>query len=892
MTRLARALMLLSVLAFTGAAVVAVLPGQKASAAGCTETYGGPAKGDTWNASEPVQRSFFDASGATSTSNCIHLSVDKHTDLQDHERITVTWSGAHVTGGRSLNPYGETGLPQEYPVVLMECRGVDPKNFPGGQVPSGKEVASPQTCWTNTFFQRTNSASPGQGIWQHDAASGDDATHLQGIDEGDLPDDNNCNVNANFDYSITPFRAHDGTLYPGCSSLSMPPEATVNAVSIPNEVYAFTHTDGTGSFPFEVRTALENQSLGCSAKVPCTLEVIPIDGIDCDDPDPSAPCNQIGDLAPGRVNTGQAPQDAVAPAFWASASNWDRRVPVPLDFSQPPSVCTVASAGRPVPFYGTELLDQAALQWIPAYCLNKNRFNLQSNVTSDFQAFDLMCGIPVDGVCPGGDAAAAEVSARGPSDRGIGYAPTAATGWAVAFDIDKADNGGQQQSIRLNALLLAKLLTESYPGSTTVAAKHPGFAHNPLSLNLDPDFYRLNPGLDTSHWSEAAATMLATSTSSQVMFELTSYIAQDPKAMAFLNGKPDHDGPYTMRVNPAYQGIALPVDSWEQRDTWQFKTAPNSCLKAQGDVMPPYMPLVAAQVASMQLVAQALLFNWPNVQTGCTGTGTEQDPYQLGRVAPQGVGSRFMLGLVTLGDAHRYGLTTAKLQAAPGHYVAPDNNGIRAALALARKSEKLRPFALSQAQIRRSKKAYPGSMLVYTAAKTYGLPAATAQDVAQFIRVSTTEGQRPGRGNGQLAAGYLPITHAGVTAKLYEQAQAVAAAVAAQKAPPSVPAGPGTGPASDPGGPSGPGSTGLPPLTTPGDAPTAPAPGTAAAPDAGTAAPDAVSDAQITTTAAASSRIAGGLLVGLTIVGVLAGVGAVLGRTTLRQKGMQWPRRP
>ena len=37
---------------------------------------------------------------------------------------------------------------------------------------------------------------------------------------------------------------------------------------------------------------------------------------------------------------------------------------------------------------------------------------------------------------------------------------------------------------------LAKLLTESYPGSTTVASSHPGFLHNPLSLNLDPDFIR------------------------------------------------------------------------------------------------------------------------------------------------------------------------------------------------------------------------------------------------------------------------------------------------------------------------------------------------------------------------------------------------------------------
>ncbi len=800
--------------------------------------------------------------------------------MQDHERITVKWTGAHVTGGRSLNPYGESGLPQEYPVVLMECRGVDPKDYPGGTVPSGHEAVSPETCWTNTYFQRTNSANPGEGIWEQDAANGDNTDHIQGISPGDLPA--NCNVNANFDYDITPFRAHGGKLFAGCSSQSMPPEATVNSVSIPNEVYAFTNTDGTGTFPFEVRTALENQSLGCSSTVPCTLEVIPIDGINCDKPDVNAACNQTGDLPPGRVNTGQAPQDAVAPAFWASASNWERRVPVPLKFSPPPSVCTVASAGKPVPFYGSELLDQTALQWVPAYCLNKQRFNWQDNVMPDDAAFALM---------QSGQAAAAEVSARGAGDNGIGYAPTAATGWAVAFDIDKPDNAGQQMTIKLNALLLAKLLTESYPGSTSVAASHPGFAHNPLSLNLDPDFSRLNPGLDLSHWSEAAATLLANSTSSQVMYQVSSYIASDPKAMAFIDGRPEHDGPYTMRVNPAYQHMKLPVDSWPQLDTWQFKTAPNSCLKAQGNAMPPYMPLIANPVTSLQLVAQAMLYNWPNVETGCTGTGTPDDPYQLGRVAPQGVGNRFMLGLVTLGDAQRYGLTTAKLQAAPGHYVAADSAGIKAALALATRTGTMRPFVLTQARIHGSTKAYPGAMLVYTAAKTYGLPAATAQDVAQFIRVSSTQGQQPGRGNGQLAAGYVPITNSGVTRAFYQQAQQVAAAVAAQKAPPtptsSHPSGsPSPPPAAGP--PPGPTSQGGLPGVPPGGAPPGTAPSTAPAALPSTPSGTVpLADAQLARTAAVTSSAGAGLLVGLLVVGALASLGAVATRTVLARKGLR-----
>ncbi|MGC4110277.1 MAG: hypothetical protein QM747_07600 [Nocardioides sp.] len=874
MTRLMRLLALVAALAFAGAGVVVTLPGSSASAKqGCAESYGTSTKGDSWSATEPLQRSFYDASGPTTTSNCIRLSVDKHTDLQDHERITVTWSGAHVTGGRSLNPYGETGLPQEYPVVLMECRGLDPKDYASGNVPKNAEAVSPDTCWTNTYFQRTNSANPGQGIWEQDADNGDATDHIQGIDPTRIPAD--CNVNSQFDYLITPFLATNGKEYAGCSSQSMPPEATVSSVSIPNEVYAFTNTDGTGSFPFEVRTSLENQSLGCSATVKCTLEVIPIDGINCDDTDATAPCNETGDLPPGQVNNGQAPEDAVAPAFWASPSNWERRIPVPLGFAEPPSVCTVAKAGAPVPFYGSELLDQAALQWIPAYCLNKKRFNWQDNAMPDDAAFGLM---------QAGTAAAAEVSGRGESDTGVGYAPTAATGWAVAFDIDKPANAGQQTTIKLNALLLAKLLTESYPGSTTVAADHPGFKTNPLSLNLDPDFYKLNPGLDLTHWSEAAATILATSTSSKVMSEVSSYIASDPKAMAFIDGKAEHDGPYTMHVNPAYQGMKLPVDSWPQLDTWQFKSAPNSCLKAQGKSMPPYMPLIANPMTSMQLVAQALLYNWPNVETGCTGTGTASDPYQLGRIAPQGYGNRFMLGLVTLGDAERYGLTTAQLQAAPGHYIAADPAGIKAALSLAKPTSKLRPFDLTQASIRKSTKAYPGSMLVYTAAKTYGLPKSTAADVAQFIRVSSTEGQKSGRGNGQLAAGYVPIVKSGVTKGLYGQARKVAAAVAAQKAPPSQkPPGGGNPPPSHPSG-------SQPPPTTPSDAPTGGPP--ASKPPAPTGSTGPVASGPIVTTAAVTSRTGGGLLLALLGVGVVASLGVLIGRIYLWQKGVRWAPRP
>jgi hypothetical protein len=814
---------------------------------------------DSWSATEPLVRTFGD--GTAPTQSCFHLSVNKHTNLQDHERITVTWSGAHPTAGRALNPFGETGLEQEYPVVLMECRGTDPKDNPSV---SASQAVSPDTCWTNTYFERTSSADPGQGIWQQDAdASAADKAHISGIDPSKIPDE--CNVGSTFDYHITPFVAADGTLYPGCSSQSMPPEATVNSVTIPNEASAFTTPQGDGQFEFDPRTNLDNASLGCSATVPCTLEVVPIDGINCAATDKDAACNATGQLPVGQVNPGSAPQDAVAPAFWWSASNWERRVPVPLTFAEPPGVCQSSSAGAPVPFYGSELLSQVALQWTPAYCQNKARFNWQDNIMPDQAADALMSS---------GQAAAAEVSSRQENDDGIGYAPTAVTGWGIGFDIDKPGNAGQQLTINLDARLLAKLLTESYPGSVDVKQSHPGFSHNPLSLNLDPEFEKLNPGLDTSHWSETAAALMNLSTSSGVITQITSYIAADPQAMAFIHGKPDQWG---MTVNPFYKNIKLPVSTWPLLDTWVDKTTNNPCLQAAPTA---YMPLTASPVSSLRLIATALLYSWPMVTTGCTGNGTSTSPFQLARTAPEGLGNRFMLGVVTLGDARRYDLTVAKLQASPGHFVAADVAGMSAAVKLAKRASNLKPFELSQAAIRKSTTAYPGTTIVYTAAKTSGLAKSTAADVSEFIKISSTEGQVPGRGNGQLPDGYLPITKSGATKQLFDQAQQVASAVAAQKASGGAPGSGGT-----PGGT--PGSGGTPP-----SGPTVPLPSTGSTSTPSGSAPqlapgDGSSSGSTTRTAALSSPVGGSLLPLLLLLAIAAAGAAAGSRIWLRRLGLK-----
>src|SRR5690606_2026044 len=120
------------------------------------------------------------------------------------------------------------------------------------------------------------------------------------------------------------------------------------------------------------------------------------------------------------------------------------------------------------------------------------------------------------------------------------------------------------------------------------------------------------------------------------------------------------------------------------------------------------------------------------------------EPFKVGRIARQGVGTRMMLGVVSLGDAARFGLRLASLETAPGRYVAPTPASLRATVELATQGDRTRPFEWTPAQVRKARTAYPGMQVVYTAARTHGMTKADAAKVAQFIRVTLSEGQQLG----------------------------------------------------------------------------------------------------------------------------------------------------
>ncbi|CAB4719301.1 unannotated protein [freshwater metagenome] len=834
--------LLVSLIALLLAAGVMVL---SPSAQAVDQSPARAAKPD-FSQTKTLTRTFENADGTTYSfpSREVTVTADTTQDVRGRQRILISWTGAQPSGGRASNPYGENGLQQEYPVVIMQCRGIDDPSLP-----AAKQL-SPSTCWTASVAQRSQISRTGaEASWTRDLlADPADRERVSGITP--FPSADVCPTAdiAPFFTRLTPFVAAKGTVFPACDAQHMPPEAAVGAAFPPNELAAFTDTDGRGSVQFEVRSDVENESLGCNDKVACSIVVIPIMGLSCAAPSvPATPaddaCRKGGRFLPGSSNFANDGVDqAVSPALWWSASNWANRFSIPLTFGFPPDTCDVLDSRAPTGFYGSELLAQAALQWSPAYCLRKDRFKFQLNQMSDDAGWNLM---------EAGEGAAAEVSSehelRG-SDP-VGYAPTAVTGFSIGYVIDRPDNQGEYTDLRMNARLVAKLMSQSYLGSD-LGRGHPGMAGNPLGIMTDPEFVKLNPGL-TQNAQEAGAALLSLSNSSDVIYQLTDWMAQDKDALAFLGGKPD---PWGMVVNPAYRDIAIPTAEWPLLDSYVPQTE-NTCRQDNPAV---YFSQLAAPVTTLRKIAEALLDAWPNVQTRCEFDLSTQ-LYKLGRIDRQSFGARFMMGVVSLGDVDRYGLRSAALEAASGSYVEPDDASLAAAVGLAKQQDRYGPFVLDQADVRRSKAAYPGTMVVYTAAKLRNLDQTSADKVAQFIRVSTTEGQRPGTGNGDLPGGFLPIRDSGVTAKLYASAQQVAAAIAAQKAAPSAPPSQGgvdnggsTGGVTSPGG-------ALPGEDVPSADPSSAVPSV----------PAVVAPVEMPQTQAIGSRTAGGLVPSLLLIGLL-----------------------
>jgi hypothetical protein len=772
-----------------------------------------------------------DGTDTLAESDAVSATVAQTQLLRGRQQIDVSWSGAHPSGGISADPNSRDAPKQEFPFVIMECRGTPSQ-------------VTPQTCWTQSAPERYQSSfGDADPPWRVDRYAA--AADREQFAQVPSPEPAAC---VSLDEGLAsehwlPFVAADGTSYPGGDGACgpVPPEAAQvdndSVGSLPsNTTYASTSLNGTGSAKFDVWTDQENASLGCSAAVACSLVMIPIVGISCDvggsgltGADATAAdeeCRSSGDYAPGAIanaNFSGTDNLAVTGYLWWSASNWDNRLTVPLGFAPDANLCSVTNSSSALSIYGSELLTEATTQWEPHFCLDPKLFNFQHVQTAEPEARTLLGNGSIDAAFGSQPVTAGSVP--------IAQAPVAVTGFAISYTIDDAQ-GHEYTKLKLDARLLAKLITESYPADNVVYSdtSHYGgvqggsdIANNPVNITLDPEFIALNPGLKQSALgnTEAESTLIGLSSDSDVTNALTSYINDDPEARAWLNGAPD---PWGMRVNANYRNLALPVDALPLLDpgvpsSFTGSASSNQCL---ADSPVPYLPLIEAPLNSLYFIAEAIQFGIPNSTTQCNvfgpvGSGEES----LVSGGKQTVGSRFMIGVTSLGEAQRYGLDTAALQtsATPPYkagdsapfnpneqftdttgrtFVAPSAASLQSAASLLVEDDSSGVWPIPYAQFRTGTRpdpadptktiadassVYPGLMVVYADIPTQGLDPTEAGKYATLLRFIAGPGQTPGLDTGDLPAGYLPMTAANGLGALVSATLSAADAVAAQAAP-------------------------------------------------------------------------------------------------------------
>lgn len=729
------------------------------------------------------------------------LTVSQTQRLRDRQEIDVSWTGAHPTGGVVGDHNSAGAAEQEYPVMLVECRGVDSLAVPVAQ------RISQRTCFTHTPAERFQSdynftfppyrldryATPADRV-----ASVGQPTPLPAACAG---------TDAGIQHWIG-FDAVNGTSYPGglLGCAGMPPEAVNNESQLQptNTAYGVTDPSGNGSEKFTVATAETNASLGCSAQVPCSLVVVPIMGVSCDPAGAALPvadrplpavvatialrrCAETGKYAPGERSPGTVGQEdaAVSGLLWWSASNWHNRISVPLDFAAASDVCSVASTGAPLYVYGSELMVQATQQWSPAFCLDPKRFRFQHVQAGEPQAKNLLGSGSIEAAFAGGPP---ETTFSRPTVQ----APVALSGFAISYAIDDAHHQAYH-SLKLTPRILAKLLSQSYPSDPDMRRTYPALSHNPIDLPSDPELRALNPDMPTAGYNtQPASTLFSLSSDSDVISALTAYINADPEARAFLDGQPD---PWGMTVNPNYKSIALPVHGWPQLDTFEpaqkYRPDVNPCL-ALSPV--PWLGQVAAPVSTLAALTLNLQFNLANSQIACANAGEQnQKLTSLGREVP---GQRFLLGITSLGAAARYQLDQASLQttvsssaavrfagAAGRTFVGPTVASLRSAAALLTPDPATGTWLLPYRRLHADSAAataYPGTMLLSMDVPTAGLPAADAVRYGELLRFAAGAGQQAGVQNGQLPDGYLPLTSANGAGQLVRYTQVAAGMVAAQ----------------------------------------------------------------------------------------------------------------
>ncbi|HEX6356011.1 hypothetical protein [Actinophytocola sp.] len=771
------------------------------------------------------------------------VRVSRTANLFDRQQVRVDLAGFEPTWNANNTAVNGTRL--QYPVVVMQCRGVDP---------------DPTTCANEERLQwqagfDVNATPSQRAVAERQSRPGDPSVY-----PGADLNEQYANL---FRAEQLPFAAANGTSYlwrletrsDGVPFIdepnlkSFPPTdvtsegaATINTRNIP------IRPDGTNAFLFEVRQRASQSSLGCSDTQACSIVVVPIMDMACLDElseDKPLPAEALNCGKPGR---GPAPGESgatddvnpfAASQQWHAESNWRNRFVVPISFAPDLQSCDVRDSRPPLPAYGSELVAVAQERWGAAYCTGARRADYLPVYTQGSEYFARRQLTTQLGAAYQQNAVFTSQPVT-ESPRPVAHAPTAITGFAVAFVVDDG-NGAQVQNMTLSPRLLAKLITQSYnpiivppaardgkkpydgtqsiPDAATAAryyVAHPALFNNPQSLFADPEFADLNPDFALRSGTDALAPHLRNTINpmvftveSDIMMDITRYVTGDPAARAWLDGQPD---PYGMRVNPAWLNLE-PTQIYTLLDTWVRPAMPrkegwleskigvltdrqfvygggDTCDEVHGT---EYLTKVANVANAAKATALMLLDRRGSATPICTQTIA---PVPTGQQAaePQFPGDdvtqdvRFnetKIAPVDYGKRAQLALTTVAHAALYGLPTARLVNSAGQAIGPAPGTMRSALHAATVDPVtgtvqidhtRVGADGYPGTMVAYTAVPTSGLDLATAGRYADFIEFMATTGQVPGPTLANLPPGYDPLPPS-----LVRQAKDAAAAVRAQR---------------------------------------------------------------------------------------------------------------
>ena len=526
-------------------------------------------------------------------------------------------------------------------------------------------------------------------------------------------------------------------------------QGSVSAYGPENTAYAATAPNGTGIADIQLLTAAQAPQLGCNKGSPCSLVIEPAQGGNTFGSRPA--CNDHS-LDPGLTAIGNY-------AFTSEHGqcSWDDRIIVPLHFAPTPTDCRVRNPDFTV--VGSPMLARAMDSWQTALCSVSKPMSIQydSAQNEPVARADFLLG--TDDV-----ALTTLPAASNPTSKHqFAYAPVGISAESIAYWIDNPVTGQPIPRLRLDARLVAKLLTQSYNFEnvacgngfipTKVLTCNNAVDNDPVSLFADREFQQLNPGVTTVGDNYQIPTVL--SGASDMTWELTRWIAADKNAKAFVDGTFD---PWGSHVNTNYLNMQLPTDTLNAMDPFP--------LIASRYV--PWFPLSA--------VAQFQVNDWyPATEPHPDATGN------FPRLPPEIPGNRALFAILDQGDAAAYQLPVAQLQNAAGRYVGPTTAGMRAALTdMSTATNKVtQEINVTGKVAQKDKGAYPLTMVIYAMVPTNRIGKKKAAKIAQWLDFVATAGQHPGYAPGELPPGYIPLT-----AKMRAQTLKVASLVLDQRGNP------------------------------------------------------------------------------------------------------------